>query len=315
MPIQPSLLYSLTWFAHIARHRSFTKAATEMEVTRAALSQHLKALEQSLDVRLLNRTTRGMSLTEEGQRLLDVVQPALTAIERVIAELDEAHSEPSGLIRLSVSRVAARTLIEPHLAELLTRYPKLRLELVIDDGFTNIVLEGLDAGIRLGESLEEHMVAVPITPQLEMAIVGSPAYFARHGIPETPQELKRHNCLAYRFTSSGTIDRWSFITPGEDARTVVYEPQGSVTFNDDDSMLRAALQGVGLVQHLDICVRPHLESGALKRVLLPWARPRSGFFLYVPSRAQMPTKIRVLMDFLKEKREQMLLTPRGRSQR
>ena len=313
MPIDPSLVFSLTWFAHIARHRSFTKAATEMGVTRAALSQHLKGLEQRLNMRLLNRTTRDMSLTEEGQRLLDVLQPALTAVERAVSELGEAQSEPSGLIRMNSSRIAARLLIEPHMGEFLARYPNLRLELVIDDGFSNIVADGLDAGIRLGESLNEHMVAVPITPPLEMAIVGSPAYFERYGIPETPSDVTKHNCLAYRFTSSGTIDRWSFSSPDAQGRTVVFEPQGSAVFNDDESMLRAALQGVGMVQHIDLCVRQHLADGTLMRVLAPWCHPFPGFYLYVPSRAQMPAKIRALIDFLIEKREQLVLESRPSS--
>jgi DNA-binding transcriptional LysR family regulator len=312
MPIAPSLVSSLTWFAHIARHRSFTKAATEMEVTRAALSQHLKGLEQQLNVRLLNRTTRDMSLTEEGQRLLDVLQPALTAIERAVAEIGEAQAEPTGLIRMNSSRVAARLLIEPHLGAFLARHPRLRLELVMDDGFSNIVAEGLDAGIRLGESLDEHMVAVPVTPPLSMAIVGSPAYFERHGLPATPTELMQHNCLAYRYTSSGTIDRWSFTAPDADKRTVVFEPQGNAVFNDDDSMLRAALQGVGLVQHIDLCVRQHLASGALVRVLGAWCPPFPGFYLYVPSRAQMPAKTRALMDFLIEQRELLARAPEQR---
>jgi DNA-binding transcriptional LysR family regulator len=303
MPIEPSLVSSLTWFAHIARHRSFTKAAMEMEVTRAALSQHLKGLEQHLNVRLLNRTTRDMSLTEEGQRLLDVLQPALTAIERAVADIGEAHAEPTGLIRMNSSRVAARLLVEPHMGEFLARYPRLRLELVMDDGFSNIVAQGLDAGIRLGESLDEHMVAVPITPPLEMAIVGSPAYFQRYGMPETPADLMRHNCLAYRFTSSGTIDRWSFTSPDEEKRTVVFEPQGNAVFNDDDSMLHGAVQGVGLVQHIDLCVRRHLADGSLVRVLAAWCPPFPGFYLYVPSRSQMPAKTRALMDFLVEQRE------------
>jgi len=305
MPIEPSLISSLTWFAHIARHRSFTKAAAEMEVTRAALSQHLKGLEQQLNVRLINRTTRDMSLTDEGQRLLNVLQPALTAVERAVSELGEAHFEPSGLIRMNSSRIASRLLIEPHMGEFLGRYPKLRLELVMDDGFSNIVAGGLDAGIRLGESLDEHMVAVPITPPLEMAIVGSPDYFKRHGMPSTPSDLMRHNCLAYRFTSSGTIDRWTFTSPDAEGRTVVFEPQGNAVFNDDDSMLRAALQGVGLVQHIDLCVRKHLADGSLVRVLKPWCPPFPGFYLYVPSRSQMPAKLRALMDFLIEQREQL----------
>lgn len=303
MPIEPSLISSLTWFAHIARHRSFTKAAMEMEVTRAALSQHLKGLEQHLNVRLLNRTTRDMSLTEEGQRLLDVLQPALAAIDRAVAEIGEAHVEPTGLIRMNSSRVAARLLIEPHMGEFLARYPKLRLELVMDDGFSNIVAQGLDAGIRLGESLDEHMVAVPITPPLEMAIVGSPEYFERYGMPETPADLIKHNCLAYRFTSSGTIDRWSFTSPDEEKRTVVFEPQGNAVFNDDDSMLHGAVQGVGLVQHIDLCVRRHLADGSLVRVLDAWCPPFPGFYLYVPSRSQMPAKTRALKDFLVEQRE------------
>ncbi|AKQ17231.1 transcriptional regulator [Pseudomonas aeruginosa] len=305
MLIEPSLVSTLTWFAHIARHRSFTKAATEMEVTRAALSQHLKGLEQHLNVRLLNRTTRDMSLTEEGQRLLDVLQPALTAIERAVAELGETHAEPSGLIRMNASRIAARLLIEPHMGQFLARYPKLRLELVMNDGFTNIVADGMDAGLRLGESLDEHMVAVPVTPPIEMAIVGSPAYFERHGLPETPADLMRHNCLAYRFTSSGTIDRWSFTSPDAEGRTMVFEPKGNAVFNDDENMLNAAVQGVGLIKYLDLCVRQHLADGRLVRVLAPWCRPFPGFYLYVPSRAQMPAKIRALMDFLVERREQL----------
>lgn len=305
MAIEPSLVSSLTWFAHIARHRSFTKAATEMEVTRGALSQQLKGLEEQLQVRLLHRTTRDMSLTEEGQHLYDVLQPSLAAIERAVAELGEAHAEPSGLIRMNSSRIAARLLVEPHMESFLARYPKLRLELVMDDGFSNIVAEGLDAGIRLGQSLDEHMVAVPITPQLEMAVVGAPAYFERHGMPETPADLVRHNCLAYRFTSGGTIDRWSFTSPGAEGHTVVFEPRGNAVFNDDDSMLQAALQGVGLIKYLDLCVLKHLREGSLVRALRPWCRPFPGFYLYVPSRAQMPAKIRALMDFLVERREQL----------
>lgn len=303
MPIQPSLLASLTWFAHIARHRSFTKAADEMEVTRAALSQHLKGLEERLDVRLLNRTTRDMSLTDEGQRLLDVLQPALSAIERAVTELSERHDEPSGLIRLNSSRIAARLLIEPHLGEFLARHPKVRLELVMNDGFSNIVADGMDAGLRLGESLDEHVVAVPVTPPIEMAVVGSPAYFAQHGLPKTPADLMRHNCLSYRFTSSGTIDRWSFTSPDAEERTVVVEPKGSAVFNDDENMLNAALQGVGVIKYLDICVREHLAEGRLVRVLAPWCRPFPGFYLYVSSRAQRPAKIRALMDFLIERRK------------
>ncbi|EJG1581193.1 LysR family transcriptional regulator [Vibrio parahaemolyticus] len=305
MAIEPSLLSSLTWFAHVARHRSFTKAASEMGVTRAALSQHVKGLEKQLQVRLLNRTTRNMSLTEEGQRLLDTLHPSLTNIEQALNSLNDLHIEPAGLIRISVSRTAARLLIEPHLGEFLSRYPKIRLELIMDDGLTNIVAEGMDAGIRLGVSLDEHMVAIPITPNLTNAIVGSPDYFKRYGKPETPNDLEYHNCLAYRFTSSGTLDHWSLTSPDVDKHTVIFEPKGNAVFNDDYSMLQAAIQGVGLIKHIDLWVLKYLEEGKLERVFVDWCKPFPGFYLYIPSRENMPKKIRVLMDFLIEKRAEL----------
>ncbi|HCG7048970.1 TPA: LysR family transcriptional regulator [Vibrio parahaemolyticus] len=305
MAIEPSLLSSLTWFAHVARHRSFTKAASEMGVTRAALSQHVKGLEKQLQVRLLNRTTRNMSLTEEGQRLLDTLHPSLTNIEQALNSLNDLHIEPAGLIRISVSRTAARLLIEPHLGEFLSRYPKIRLELIMDDGLINIVAEGMDAGIRLGVSLDEHMVAIPITPNLTNAIVGSPDYFKRYGKPETPNDLEYHNCLAYRFTSSGTLDHWSLTSPDVDKHTVIFEPKGNAVFNDDYSMLQAAIQGVGLIKHIDLWVLKYLEEGKLERVFVDWCKPFPGFYLYIPSRENMPKKIRVLMDFLIEKRAEL----------
>ncbi|CAI2289991.1 LysR family transcriptional regulator [Vibrio parahaemolyticus] len=305
MAIEPSLISSLTWFAHVARHRSFTKAASEMGVTRAALSQHVKGLEKQLQVRLLNRTTRNMSLTEEGQRLLDTLHPSLSNIEQALNSLNDLHIEPAGLIRISVSRTAARLLIEPHLGEFLSRYPKIRLELIMDDGLTNIVAEGMDAGIRLGVSLDEHMVAIPITPNLTNAIVGSPDYFKRYGKLETPNDLEHHNCLAYRFTSSGTLDHWSLTSPDVDKHTVIFEPKGNAVFNDDYSMLQAAIQGVGLIKHIDLWVLKYLEEGKLERVFVDWCKPFPGFYLYIPSRENMPKKIRVLMDFLIEKRAEL----------
>ncbi|GAB3375595.1 LysR family transcriptional regulator [Spongiibacter taiwanensis] len=300
MPINPSQLPALAWFVHIARHLSFTKAATEMEISRAALSQHLRSLEEELDVRLLHRTTRTMSLTEEGQRLFDGLAPALKAIDAAVGEIGESRSAPSGLIRVNTSRIAARTLLEPHLAEFFARYPELRIEMILNDGFSNIVADSTDVGIRLGESLDEHMVAVPITPPIEMAIVGSPEYFERNGIPESPAELTQHNCLAYRFAGSGTLDRWTF--SDEEGHTQTFEPRGSAVFNDDDSMLRAALNGVGIIKYLDLCIYQQIKSGELVRVLKPWCRPFPGFYLYAPTRAQMPSRVRVLIDFLVEKR-------------
>lgn len=303
--MDPNLLPSLAWFAHVAHHRSFTKAASEMGVSRAALSQNLKSLEQRLNAKLLYRTTRDMSLTEEGQRLLDALGPALASVDTVLRSLGDGRTEPMGLLRINTSRIAAKSLVEPHMGEFLTRYPKLRLELVMDDGLSNIVADGCDAGIRLGESLAEHMVAVPITPALEMAVVGTPGYFQLHGEPASPEDLIQHNCLGYRQASSGAIYRWEFTKPGPGGQDFSVEPRGSVVTNDDEGMVRAALQGVGLVQHMNLAVQRHLEDGSLRRVLAGWCKPFPGFYLYVPSRDQMPLKVRALLDFLVEKREAM----------
>lgn len=300
--MDPSKLPQLAWFAQIAHHGSFTKAAAEMGVSRAALSQSLKALEAQLNVKLIYRTTRDMALTEEGRRLFEQLRPALGAIEQAVRNVGEANAEPSGLLRVNTSRIAARNLIEPHLAEFFGRYPQLKLELVFDDGFSNIIADGCDAGIRMGESLASHVVAVPISPMLEMAVVASPAYFKRHGVPQTPADLATHDCVAYRHVSSGAIFRWEFTSPEPDGHAFVVEPQGSLIVNDDDSMTRAALQGAGLVQHVDIAVRQQLQDGSLVRVLQPWCKPFAGFYLYVPTREQMPRKVRAFTDFLIEKR-------------
>ncbi|MCD4485853.1 LysR family transcriptional regulator [Chromobacterium vaccinii] len=301
--MDPTLLPSLAWFAHVAHHRSFTRAAAEMGVSRAALSQNLKALEQRLNVKLLYRTTRDMSLTEEGQRLYDTLFPALLSIKAAVRGIGESRDEPAGLLRVNTSRSAAKLLVEPHLAEFLARHPKLKLELIMDDGLANIIADGCDAGIRLGQSLAEHVTAVPISPRLEMAVAASPDYFARHGEPASPEDLARHNCVRFRHTTSGAIFHWEFSAPGEAGRDFTVEPLGNYTTNDDESMIRAALQGGGLIQHLDLALRPYLADGRLVRVLRPWCPPFPGFYLYVPSRAQMPPRVRALMDFLIEKRD------------
>lgn len=272
-----------------------------MGVSRAALSQNLKALERQLGVQLLYRTTRDMSLTEQGQRLFVALQPSLGTIVRAVRGLDEAASTPAGHLRVNTARMAARLLIEPHLAEFLERYPKLTVELVMDDGLSNIIAEGCDAGIRIGERLAEHMIAVPVTPALEMAVVGTPAYFARYGKPKTPSDLVNHNCINYRQHSSGAVYAWEFTTPGAGGRDFSVETKGTFITNDDEGMLRAALQGFGLIQHIDLAVRSHLAGGTLVRVLQRFCPPFPGFYLYAPSR-DMPSKVRALLEFLVEKK-------------
>ncbi|KUM52597.1 LysR family transcriptional regulator [Rheinheimera sp. EpRS3] len=301
--MNPSLLPSLAWFAHIARHRSFTRAAEEMGVSRAALSQNLKALEHQLGVKLLYRTTRDMSLTEAGQKLFDTLHPTLDTIEQVVQNLGDIAGEPSGLIRINTSRLAAKALIEPHLADFCKCYPKIKLELTIDDGLSNIIADGYDIGIRLGQSLAEHVVAVPVSPEVSMVVVGSAAYFEQHGIPKTPAELNQHNCINYRFPGSGAIREWDFNEPGKKGRYFTQSVSGSITTNNAQSMTQATLQGIGLSQHLDIAIQKYLVDGSLVKVLCDWTYRHAGFYLYTPSREYMPSKIRALLDFLIEKRD------------
>ena len=305
--MDPSLLPSLAWFAHIVHHRSFTRAAEEMGVSRAALSQNLKALEKQLGVKLLYRTTRDMSLTEAGQQLFDTLQPKLAEIEHAVRHLADASGEPTGLIKVNTSRMAAKALIEPHLEEFYTRYPKLRLELVMAESLSNIIADGCDAGIRLGRSLADHVVAVPVTPTLSMAVVGSPAYFERHGVPKTPADLVQHNCINYRYSGSGAVHDWDFNEPGKKGQHFTQAVTGNLTTNDDEGMTRAALQGLGLMQNIDIAIHQHLADGRLVRVLREWTHMQAGFYLYTPTREQMPAKVRALLDFLVEKRAEIVL--------
>jgi DNA-binding transcriptional LysR family regulator len=304
--MNPSLLPSLAWFARVAHHGSFTRAAEEMGVTRAAVSQNLKALERQLGVRLLYRTTRDMSLTEAGQQLLDTLTPALEKIERAVLRLGDAGGAPSGLLRINTSRLAARALLAPHLAEFHQRYPGVKVELIMADSLSNIIADGCDVGIRLGHSLAEQVVAVPITPPLAMVVVASPAYLERQGAPKTVEDLTGHNCINYRFEGSGAAREWDFNEPGSAGRHFTQAVSGSLTSNDDESMVSAALQGLGLIQIVDLAVRRPLADGALVRVLHEWTHDLPAFYLYSPSREQRPAKVQALQDFLIEKRAGIL---------
>lgn len=305
--MNPSLLPSLAWFARIAHHRSFTRAAEEMGVSRAALSQSLKALERQLDVKLIYRTTRDMSLTESGQQLFDTLRRTLGEIDYAVQNLDHAHDAPSGAIRVNTSRLAARALIVPHLTEFATRYPQIKIELTMDDGLSNIIADGHDVGIRLGRSLVEHVVAIPITPTLSMAVVGSPAYLHEHGVPKRLADLAQHNCINYRFSGSGAMHDWDFSDRDKKRLHFTQSVTGNFTTNDDESMTRAALDGLGLMQIVDVAIQQHLVEGRLVRVLRDWTYGHAGFYCYAPSREQMPPKVRALLDFLVEKREGLLI--------
>lgn len=298
LAMNPALLPSLAWFARIAHHLSITRAAEEMGVSRAALSQNLKALEKQLGVRLLQRTTRDMSLTDAGQRLLDALAPSLAAVERAVADLSEKAGTPSGLVRLNTSRLAYRALVEPRLAVFCDLYPHIRLEFVLSDELDNIIVDGCDLGIRLGHKLAEHVVAVPIGGPVCMAVVASPTYLERHGEPGIPQDLDAHACINYRYPGSRALRPWTFSKSGPGKNTLSRSVEGSLTFDDDAAMIEAAVSGLGLAQIVDLAVQHRLSSGQLVQVMAKWTPRSSGFHLYAPSRHQVPARVRAVRDFL-----------------
>ncbi len=300
-----TLLPGIAAFSQVAREGSFTRAAGVMGVSPSALSQTIRALEQRLNVRLLNRSTRSISLTEEGRHLLDQIDPGLSLIDQAILSIGNDRDEPMGEIRINTSRVASRCFIEPHLAEFSRRHPLVHLELIMDDGIGDIIREGCDAGIRLRESVSQSMVAVPLSPDIALAVVGSPEYFERCPAPRTPDDLKNHNCVRLRHITSGGIYHWEFTDPKPPGRDFDVEPHGTFTTNDDEMMIRAALQGVGLVMHIEPAVRSHIADGSLIRVLEAWCPSMPGFNLYMPSRTHMPKKMRAFIDFFTEKRDLM----------
>ena len=299
-----NLLPAIAAFAEVARAGSFTRAAAHMGISPSALSQIVRMLEKRLDVRLLNRSTRSVSVTEDGRRLLADVNPGLAMITDAVGNLGASAKRPAGGLRINTSGFAARYFLEPHLGEFRRRYPLVNLEIIIDDGLGNIIGEGCDAGIRLRESVNDSMIAIPISPPMAMAVVGSPAFFAGRPPPQAPSELEQFNCVGFRPSRGGGLYHWDFVDPAT-GRSFEIAPQGSLITNSDEMMISAAMQGVGLVMHMEIALREPIARGALLRVLETWCPPFDGFDLYLPSREQMPAKLRALVDFLVEKRENL----------
>jgi DNA-binding transcriptional LysR family regulator len=230
------------------------------------------------------------------------VRPALTALEAAFDSLDETRDHPAGTLRINLPRVASELLVLPHLAEFTRMYPHIRLEMALDDGFADLVGEGFDAGIRLGERVAQDMVAIPLGGDIRIAVAGSPAYFERFPKPATPDDLAEHDCLRYRFSTSGGIYQWEFAQPGDPRRVFEVDTQGSFVTNDLRTMVRAAADGIGLLHVIDDYVREQLEDGRLVSVLDAWCPAFPGFYLYTASRAQMPLKLRAFIDFLRGKR-------------
>lgn len=296
--MQPKQLSAVVAFTRVAHHGSFTRAAAELEVSPSALSQTVRGLEAQLGMRLLNRTTRRVGLTEHGAQFLAQVRPALEMIGGAFDSLDDLRQRPSGTLRINLARVTAAIVVMPGLEEFWRRYPELNIDLSIHDGFVDLIAGGFDAGIRLGESLAQDMVAVPVSGPMRMCVVGSPDYFRRHGRPQTPEDLAGHECIRYRFVGSGVIPSWEFEREG---RSLKIEPHGRLLVNDNDVLIDSACQGLGLAYIFEAGVEDELRSGKLQRVLGDWCEPFPGFFLYYPSRAQMPLKLRVFIDFLQQR--------------
>jgi DNA-binding transcriptional LysR family regulator len=283
-------------FLAVARERSFTRAAAKLGVSPSALSHTIRGLEERLGLRLLTRTTRSVAPTEAGERLVRTVGPRLEEIDAELAALSELREKPAGTIRITASEYAAEAILWPALAKLLPGYPDIKVEIVVDYRLTDIVAERYDAGIRLGEQVAKDMVAVRIGPDMRMAVVGAPAYFAKRPQPRTPQDLTEHDCINLRLPTYGGLYAWQFEKRGREMKVRV---EGQLVFNNFALRLNAALAGFGLAYLPEDQVRTHLAGGRLIRVLADWCPPFSGCHLYYPSRRQPTPAFVLLVDALR----------------
>ncbi|MGO8954160.1 MAG: LysR family transcriptional regulator [Rhodomicrobium sp.] len=283
-------------FLAVAREQSFTKAAAKLGVSQSALSHTVRALEERLGLRLLSRTIRSVAPTEAGQRLLRAVGPRFDEINTELAALSELREKPAGTIRITAGEHAAETILWPALARLLPDYPEIKVEICVDYGLTDIVAEHYDAGVRLGEQVAKDMIAVRIGPDMRMAAVGAPSYFARRPRPKKPQDLTAHDCINLRLPTYGGLYAWEFEKGGRELKVRV---EGQLVFNNIALRLNAALAGLGLAYLPEDQVRTYLASGRLIRVLDDWCPPFSGYHLYYPSRRQQAPAFALLADALR----------------
>jgi DNA-binding transcriptional LysR family regulator len=283
-------------FLAVAREQSFTRAAAQLGVSQSALSQTVRGLESRLGLRLLTRTTRSVSPTEAGERLLRAAGPRLEEIDAELTALTELRDKPSGTIRITAHDHAVRAVLWPALKKLLPDYPDIRVEIVIDYGLTDIVAERYDAGVRSGEMVAKDMIAVRIGPDMRSAVVGAPSYFANRPKPKTPQDLTTHSCINLRLPTHGGLYAWEFEKGKRELRVRV---EGQLVFNATAQMLEAALAGLGLAYGTEDSVQDHLAEGRLIRVLADWCPPYPGYHLYYPSRRQPTPAFTLLVDALR----------------
>jgi len=291
-------LNDLLAFLAVGQERSFTKAAAKLGVSQSALSHTIRDLEERLGLRLLTRTTRSVSPTEAGERLLHTIGPRFEEIEVELAALSELREKPAGTIRITATDYAADTILWPKLTKFLRHHPDIKIEIIIDYGLTDIVAQRFDAGVRSGEQVAKDMIAVRIGPDMRIAVVGAPSYFKMRSEPKRPQELIGHNCINLRLPTYGGLYAWEF---GKDGRELKVHVEGQLVFNATFQMLNAALAGLGLAYVPEDVAQPHLANGRLTRVLEDWCPPYSGYHLYYPSRRQPPAAFTLLVDALRHR--------------
>ncbi len=286
----------LTAFVAVAEHRSFTRAAEHLGLSTPSLSQAIRALEESFGVRLLNRTTRSVSLTQAGEELLNHLNPVLEGVDNAIDAVNAYRDSPAGTIRLTAHPLAAATVLAPLVARFSAAYPAIDLEVSVDLACKDLVGGHFDAGIHLGSSIAQDMIAVPIGGKLRVVTVASPDYLARSKVPTTPDQLSQHNCVRYHWDKD-VANTWRFVQGGERAEVAV---EGTLTVNDHDLALRSALDGVGIAQLPEASVAALIADGRLVPLLLDWSPKWADFFLFYPSRRHVPVKLRALVDFLRK---------------
>ncbi|CAM3572181.1 MULTISPECIES: LysR family transcriptional regulator [Rahnella] len=285
-------------FLVVARERSFTKAAAKLGVSQSALSHSIRGLEERLELRLLTRTTRSVAPTEAGEKMVASLGPRFAEIESELEALSEMRERPAGNIRITAGEHAVDSILWPVLKKFLAEYSDINIEIILDNALTDIVTGRFDAGIRLGEQVAKDMIALRIGPEMSMAVIGSPAYFAREGIPLTPQELQSHRCINMRLPTMGGIYAWEF---GQDGRELKVRVDGQLTFNSLRQRIDAAVNGFGLAYVPEDSVASDIASGKLIRVLQDWCEPFPGYYLYYPSRKQHTTAFALLLDALRYK--------------
>src|SRR5215210_2491821 len=296
--MQRGRLDDLQAFVAVARERSFTKAAAKLGLSQSALSHTIRELEDRLGVRLLSRTTRSVSPTEAGERLLHNIGPRFDEIEAEVAAVSELREKPAGTIRITATENATETILVPKLAPLLREYPDIKVEIIIDYGLTDIVAQRYDAGVRSGEQVAKDMIAMRIGPDLRMAVVGVPTYFRTNPEPKKPQDLLAHNCIKLRLPKHGNTYAWEFEKGNRELRVRV---EGQLTFNGSAQSLNAALAGCGLAYIPEGMVEAHIAKGRLKRVLADWCPPYSGYHLFYPSRRQSSAAFTLVIDALRHR--------------